>query len=157
MTESHITIRLANASDIDALADLLGILFSQEQEFKVDRIRQTHSLKRIIAEPQLGQIFCAVSSQEVGATVIGMCSLLWSESTALGGLVAMLEDMVVNPAHQSKGVGSALLAAATKFAKGLGCKRITLLSDSHNQGAHALYRSHGFTYSSMVAFRLLLD
>jgi len=34
-----------------------------------------------------------------------------------------------------------------------GCKRITLLTDYDNDGAHRFYQHHGFTRSSMVAFR----
>ena len=39
------------------------------------------------------------------------------------------------------------------LAKQNGCKRITLLTDFDNDGAHRFYQQHGFIRSSMVAFR----
>lgn len=34
--------------------------------------------------------------------IIGMVSILWSISTALGGKVAFLEDMIVSPSYRGK-------------------------------------------------------
>ena len=89
--------------------------------------------------------------------IIGMVNLLYTISTALGSRVAILEDMVVAPQNRGLGVGSALLKYAIDFAKQKGCKRITLLTDNDNEAAHGFYQQHGFTESSMLAFRMSLD
>jgi len=85
-----------------------------------------------------------------------MVSLLFLPSTALGGRVALLEDMVVQPDARGGGAGSRLLAAATEFARSAGCLRITLLTDAHNAAAQRFYGRHGFARSAMIPMRLLL-
>ena len=85
-----------------------------------------------------------------------LLGVLFLPSTALGGRVALLEDMVVRPDARGGGAGSRLLAAATEFARSAGCLRITLLTDAHNAAAQRFYGRHGFTRSAMIPMRLLL-
>jgi ribosomal protein S18 acetylase RimI-like enzyme len=91
-----------------------------------------------------------------GAEVVGMVSLLWSTSTALGGPVAWLEDLVVAEDRRGQGLGKALLEAAVAHGRARGLLRITLLTDGDNARAQALYASLGFQASPMVPMRLLL-
>ena len=163
-------IQSASASDIDALADLLGILFLQELEFAPSKELQKRSLEKIISNPQIGHIICAKLptqtqalseplnslDQDESLSLIGMVSILFSESTALGARVAILEDMIVHPKFRAQGVGSKLLNGAIAFSKQSGCKRITLLTDKTNTNAQSFYRAHGFTQSSMTTMRVLI-
>jgi len=114
---------------------------------------QKCALEMILSEPQSGKIFVAQNDGEI----IGMVSLLFTISTALGGKVALLEDMIIAPDFQGKGVGKRLLAHAITEAKNLTCKRITLLSDTDNLNAHRFYEQFGFKYSPMLPMRLLLE
>jgi ribosomal protein S18 acetylase RimI-like enzyme len=145
-------INTANASDIPALCELLNILFSQEADFKPDYQAQSRGLARIIDSPEVGLII--VARQE--GQVVGMVNLLYTVSTALGGRVALLEDMVVSPDARGSGVGSRLLEQAIQSAKSEGCKRITLLTDKTNESAQRFYQKHGFGFSSMIPLRLSL-
>ena len=145
-------IEKATVNDIPELCDLLAVLFSQEAEFEVDGNAQQTGLQAIISNPDLGIILLARHKDKV----VAMVSLLFSISTALGGRVAMLEDMVVLPEQRDLGIGSALLAAAISTARENGCLRITLLTDSYNEIAHRFYDRQGFTRSAMLAFRRLL-
>ena len=145
-------IEKATVNDIPELCDLLAVLFSQEAEFEVDGNAQQTGLQAIISNPDLGIILLARHKDKV----VGMVSLLLSISTALGGRVAMLEDMVVLPEQRGLGIGSALLNAAISTARESGCLRITLLTDSDNETAHGFYEKQGFTRSDMLAFRRLL-
>ncbi len=169
-------INHATSSDIDALADLLGILFLEESEFIPEKELQRAALRRIVADSNIGKVLCARDTEEEGtidgdqsgftpavmrensksSVPIGMVSLLFTESTALGAKVALLEDMVILPKYRAMGVGSMLLRTAIEFARNCGCQRITLLTDETNHGAHRFYKAHGFNQSSMTAFRLLL-
>lgn len=142
-------ITLANSDDIPALCSLLQTLFSQEIEFKPDQELQVRGLTDIVNNPKVG---CVVVARENGR-VVGMVNLLFTVSTALGGRVALLEDMVVMPEKRGKGVGSKLLQYSIESAAEMDCLRITLLTDADNEGAHRFYQRHGFDQSSMVAFR----
>jgi ribosomal protein S18 acetylase RimI-like enzyme len=145
-------IETATLDDINALCDLLAVLFSQEAEFKPDHQAQKTGLQAIISNPDIGIILLARHNDKV----VAMVSLLFSISTALGGRVAILEDMVVLPEQRGLGIGSALLNEAISTARDSGCQRITLLTDSDNTIARGFYEKQGFVRSSMLAFRILL-
>ena len=145
-------ITVAQQADIPELCSLLTILFSQEEDFQPDQTAQSRGLGLIIANPQRGHILIA---RQNGA-VIGMVTLLYTISTALGDRVALLEDMIIHPAARGAGAGSLLLKHAIEFTRSQGCKRITLLTDRANEAAQRFYRHHGFTMSAMTPLRLLL-
>ena len=167
----NIYTELASDFEIHALADLLEILFEQEIEFQANKELQKRALQRIITNPNIGGVICAkltTTSQspesqiqprprfDQATPIVGMVSILFTESTAVGGRVALLEDMIVLPQYQKRGIGSMLLEAAKDFAKRSECKRITLLTDSDNCVAQSFYENHGFKSSQMVPFRYLI-
>lgn len=149
-------IERASKLDIPALSELLSFLFAQEVEFSPNTEAQIKGLSTIINNPELGTILV----YREGSEIMGMVNLLFTISTALGERVTILEDMVVSPKARGSGIGSGigseLLSHAISFARIYGCKRITLLTDSGNQGAQRFYAKHGFTASSMTPFRLSL-
>ena len=96
--EENVIVEEAKTGDVEYLVDLLSLLFSKEAEFVPNRLLQTQGITRILENKQVGKIFVLREEKRV----IGMVSLLWSISTALGGSVALLEDMVIDPAFQKK-------------------------------------------------------
>ncbi|OQW71638.1 MAG: GNAT family N-acetyltransferase [Proteobacteria bacterium ST_bin11] len=144
-------ISLASEADIPPLCHLLSELFTQEAEFQPDHATQSRGLLRILADPNIGHVF--VARHESG--IVGMVTLLYTVSTALGEQVAWLEDMVVLSNFRGQGVGSLLLEHALDFARQKGCRRITLLTDADNLGAQRFYRRQSFRLSEMMTMRLL--
>lgn len=151
--EKKMVIDYATPGDIPALADLLSILFSQEEEFKPDRCAQERGLRKIITDPGTGFILTARKN----GRPVAMVNILFTVSTALGERVAILEDMVVAPDSRNSGTGSALLSRAVEESRRHGCRRITLLTDGTNKKGHLFYERHGFVKSEMVPFRKILD
>jgi GNAT superfamily N-acetyltransferase len=147
-----ISIRSAGSADVPALARLLGQLFAEEAEFTPDVETQARGLAMIVADPAAGRILVA---DEEGRA-IGMVSLLYTISTALGARVAILEDMVIDRDCRGSGIGGKLLAGAIEAARADGARRITLLTDHDNIRAHGFYSAFGFERSAMVPFRLVL-
>lgn len=152
VSDPAISFGPADMTDLPALSPLLTLLFSQEHEFTPEAAAQQRGLTAILQQPDTGRILVARSNREV----IAMVSLLFSISTALGGRVALLEDMVVQPSQRGLGIGSQLLAYALEFARTHQVLRITLLTDHDNAAAQHLYRQHGFQQSGMQAWRLIL-
>ena len=146
-------ITQAKLADIPDLVKLLGWLFEQECEFESKPDLQGRSLKKIILDPAIGIIYIAKKSDRI----LGMVSLLFTESTALGSRVSLLEDMVVTPNDRSQGIGSKLLKHAIEESNRLGCKRITLLADFENHQARRFYQKHGFHKSAMVPYRFIIE
>ena len=147
------TITSATPDDIPGLCELLAILFAQEADFRPDAAKQSAALREIIAHPDTGCILVLRN----GGDIVGMVNLLFTVSTACGGKVAILEDMVVLPALRGGGLGSELLQAAIELARREGCLRITLLTDRTNDAAVRFYRRHGFGLSEMMPLRMALD
>jgi ribosomal protein S18 acetylase RimI-like enzyme len=139
----------AYLTDIPALSQLLQLLFSQEADFRPNPARQIRGLTQIIESPAMGQILVARDQGQV----IGMVSLLYTISTAEGGPVAWLEDMIVDTTRRGAGIGNELLAAALTHAKQRGLSRITLLTDATNHAAQRFYKQSGFQKSEMIVMR----
>src|SRR4029078_9642572 len=86
--------------------------------------------------------------------IVGMINLLFTISTAEGGFVILLEDLVVHKEFQGKGYGAKLLQHAIDFAKQKNFLRVTLLTDRPENMAQEFFRHHGFVESSMIPMRL---
>lgn len=140
----------ASLDDIPQLCDLLEMLFDVESDFHPDRTKQAKGLEQILGNPEVG---CILIFRE-GNDISGMVNLLYTVSTACGGRVAMLEDLIVKPDRRGMKIGSVLLDAAIDHARTSGCLRITLLTDSSNLGAIRLYQRFGFSRSEMIPLRV---
>ena len=143
----------AKLEDIPQLCKLLNSLFEQEVEFNPDEQAQIQGLETIISNPEVGHILIIKEADKV----VGMVNLLYTISTALGGRVGILEDMVIYKNYRSQGLGSRLIKFAIDFAKENNCKRLTLLTDANNTSAHKFYTDKGFERSSMIPFRINID
>jgi GNAT superfamily N-acetyltransferase len=151
MTE--LSILPASKNDVDAICHLLAELFVQEADFAVNADKQANAVNAILASPEQGQILVLKMDNQL----VGMVSLLYLISTAMGGKVAMLEDMIIAPEQRSQGLGQQLLNAAITFAREQGCLRITLLTDADNQRAQQFYQRQGFVRSAMVPMRHVFE
>jgi len=146
-------VEFAQTKDIPELIFLLNCLFEQEKDFVPNAKLQEEGLTQIITNGNIGKIIVIREECEI----IGMVTLLFTISTALGKQVAILEDMIVHPNHRNKGIGSQLLKNAINFAYEIGLKRITLLTDLDNSEAQKFYKKHNFKPSAMTPFRLILN
>jgi N-acetylglutamate synthase-like GNAT family acetyltransferase len=145
-------IRLATQADVPALADLLGELFAQEQEFSPDRTAQTRGLLMLLDQTGAARILVA----ERDGAVVAMGILHYGVSTYLGAKVAMLEDVIVTPAQRGTGTGKRLMAGIIEQARTDGVQRITLLTDQDNRSGQSFYEGFGFQRSTMLPYRLML-
>ena len=79
-------VSIATLAEIDELVHLLNVLFTQDIEFEPDYAKQKAGVEQIINNPEIGEILV----MKADGKVVGMVSLLYSISTALGGKVAIL-------------------------------------------------------------------
>jgi GNAT superfamily N-acetyltransferase len=149
---SDVVIEPATFEDLDELSGLLGELFSEESDFRPDKEKQLHGLRLIFEQPNRGRVFVLRRDR----TIVGMINLLFTISTAEGGFVIVLEDLVVHKNFQGKGYGSQLLEYAIKFAKQKNFLRITLLTDRPELRSQSFFKRYGFFESAMIPMRLLL-
>lgn len=143
-------IEFAGYADIEPMADLLQELFTLESDFRPQREKQLAALRWILDHPDHGRLFVLRD----GVQVAGMANALISISTAEGGPVLVLEDVIVAAGHRGGGHGRRLVEHVLGWAAAEGMSRVTLLADRDNAAALAFYDRLGFEKSAMVVRRL---
>src|SRR4051794_3034375 len=149
---AKVIIEPATEADLDELSELVGELFAQESDFRPDKQKQLRGLRLIFEQPNRGRVFVLRRDH----AIVGMINLLFTISTAEGGFVMVLEDLVIHKKYQSHGYGAKLLQHAIEFAKQKNFLRITLLTDRPENKAQDFFKRHGFVESSMIPMRLLI-
>jgi ribosomal protein S18 acetylase RimI-like enzyme len=145
-------IRQAEAADIEAMSLLLDHLFSIEQDFTPDKEKQDRGL-RLVLESTDAVAFVA----EEESKILGMATLQTLISTAEGGRVGLIEDVVVDESCRGRGIGKSLLSQLLQWAEESGLKRVQLLADCDNQPALDFYQKEGWTLTSLKALKMGLS
>lgn len=141
-------IRPARATDLDAMTELLRRLFSIESDFAFDQARQAAGLSLLLAS---GKDLVLVA--ECRNRVVGMCSVQTLISTAEGGRVGLMEDLVVAEDHAGRGIGRKLLEGIETWAVQQRLSRLQLLADIDNQPALAFYEHLDWKKTRLAALR----
>ncbi|MBN2896846.1 MAG: GNAT family N-acetyltransferase [Campylobacterales bacterium] len=146
-----IRIDAAKPEDCPVMARLLGQLFSIERDFVIDYERQLAGLELLLQDPR-----CRVFVAKHQERVVGMITMQPLISTASGGAVGQVEDLIVDATYRNIGIGSKLLARVVEEAKTLAYRRIALGADMSNRKALEFYRSHGFVKTNLNSYHLSL-
>lgn len=144
-----VRIETATIEDLDELTDLVVELLDMRGDFSPIRENQEHGLRLILESPNRGRIFALRNENRI----IGMVNLLFTISTAEGGMVIMLEDFIIHPDHRAQGYSQDLLDRVHKFAKDKNFKRITLLTDKFSPESQRFFATQGYSSSEMVPMR----
>ena len=147
---SNIIIRIAEKEDLTSILQLYGqlevdngdILPLDEAENLFDKINQYPNYKMYVA--------CQ------GRSVIGTFALLVMDNLAhKGAKSGIVEDVVVSPEWQGRGVGRKMMELAMAECRKYDCYKLVLSSNKKREDAHRFYESLGFQrhgYSFMVEF-----
>jgi GNAT superfamily N-acetyltransferase len=134
-----VSIRDAVPADAGDLLRLIQELARYERE--PDAVEATEDdLRRHLFGPE-PRVFALVA--EVGGAVVGMAIYFVSFSTWTGRHGFYLEDLFVERAHRSSGLGRALMRALARRAVDLGYKRLEWAVLDWNQPAIDFYRALG--------------
>lgn len=145
-------IEPATLEDLPRLVDLTTQLFELEEDFIPDRMKQERGLQSILEQPNRGRIFVVRTDYEI----IGMVNVLFTISTAMGGFVIVLEDVIIHPDFRGQGYGTQLVNYVIDFAKRKDFKRITLLTDKISEESQRFFQKLKFQHSHMIPMRLTL-
>lgn len=150
---TDLRVEPATIEDLDALVALVMELMELQDDFRPNRESQTKGIRLILEDPSRGRIFVLRS----GERMIGMANLLFTISTAVGGFVILMEDVVVHPDHRNQGYGSMLVEHVLEFARQKGFQRITILTDKLSAHSQGFFKKHGFEFSHLIPMRRLVD
>ncbi len=146
----EITIRGGEMSDADELIALLRVLFTLEEDFSFNEAVQRRGIELLLSRQGAErQVFVA----EKDGRVAGMCSIQTLISTAEGGLVGQVEDVVVREGCRGNGIGNALMDAVDNWAREKPLKRLQLLAEKGNTQALKFYRSRGWEITNLICVR----
>ncbi len=144
----------ATMEDLPELTDLVMSLLEMEEDFIPDREKQSHGLRLILEQPNRGRIFVVRVGNH---RIVGMVNILFTISTAEGGFVILMEDVIILPEHRGQGYGGLLLEHVIQFARKKEFKRITLLTDKISERSQHFFTRHGFQHSHMIPMRWKKD
>jgi ribosomal protein S18 acetylase RimI-like enzyme len=148
MNNQEVSIRPATLDDIDSLLPLLKELFSIEEDFVFNETKQRKGLVKLLSSEK-GRVMVATINNEV----VGMCSIQTLISTAEGGIVGLIEDMVIKKKYSGRGIGKTLLASIEKWGKLQGMTRLQLLADKNNVPALKFYEKCGWQKTQLICLR----
>lgn len=146
--EAMLVIRRANIKDLAALTELLGVLFSIEEDFEADAGKQGRGLA-LMLQGDSREVLVA----EADGRVVGMVSAQLLISTAEGAPSALLEDLVVREECREKKIGLRLLAGIENWAREQGATRCQLLADRDNAPALTFYEKNGWGATNLICLR----
>lgn len=146
----ELTIRPAQREDLDAMVSLLQALFAIEKDFTSAPDRQRQGLMLFLDGCGKHR---SILVAETDGCVIGMATVQVLISTAEGGHVGQVEDVVVREDSRRRGVGRRLMTALTAWADQRGLMRLQLLADRLNQPALYFYRKMGWRATGLVCLR----
>ncbi len=147
----HMIVRNGTREDVDALVVLLKELFSVEADFTFDPEKQRHGMQLLL--DGCGKHRC-IRVAEANRCVIGMATIQTLISTAEGGAVGLVEDVVVRKEWRGKGVGSELLRSIVDWAEKRGLLRLQLLADKNNISAINFYKKRQWSGTELICLRM---
>ncbi len=149
----NVRVEPATIEDLPELVQLVEDLMNLQGDFMPDREAHERGLALILEQPNRGRIFVLRNDDRI----FGMVNLLFTISTAMGGLVILLEDVIIHPHHRAQGYGTMLIDYVKDFAKLKNFKRITLLTDKIGEESQHFFKKEGFEHSNMIPMRLLVE
>ena len=147
---TDIAIRPACTEDIPKLCDLLSDLFARETDFESDQGRQSRGLNLLVHDQSGRSLVLVAASRD---EIIGMCTVQTLISTAEGGLVGLVEDVIVRADSRGQGIGAKLLDTVIGWSKTRNMSRLQLLADWENGPALAFYSTCCWSPTSLICLR----
>ena len=139
-----VSIRAGEARDVHRILALIDGMGGHQAEIE-------RSDARLTLLAALGRSEVRILVAESEGEVVGYAELHERLSIMRAGREAWLAGFAIDQHRRRSGVGRALLAAVDAEAALLGCRRIALESSVWRDGAHAFYRSQGFSQQSDAA------
>lgn len=128
-------IRATTEHDLPAIWNLMNVL--EDEVFPFEPFAS--AFQAVLENPYM---FAFVYEEQ--GKVVGCLNMRIDVQLHHSGLIAEINDLVVDPECRSKGYGAALIDFAEAFAIDKGALQFELTTNQKRARAHAFYRSHGF-------------
>jgi GNAT superfamily N-acetyltransferase len=149
-----VTVRPAEARDIDQLVMLEGALFSVDAVVHEPLVDPTwparagrQDFERLLADDRSLVLLAERTTSEAVGLLVGY--LATSSPTRLLATYAVLRSLYVDPAQQRSGIATTLVDHFLGWARDQGCAEAHVDAYAANLGAHAFYERRGFAARSV--------
>jgi GNAT superfamily N-acetyltransferase len=152
-TES--TVREAGADDVEAVATAVEALLLELGGSRPERSDLETEVRALLDDPEGGSVLIA----EADGGIVGVLSASWQRAIHVPGVYATIQDLWVDEAWRSRGVGAELVEAIASQARTRGVSRLEVGLPRETFAAIAstesFYRRNGFEHLGPRMRRLL--
>ncbi len=152
-TES--TVREAGAADVEAVATAVESLLLELGGSRPERPELEAEVRALLDDPAGGSVLIA----EADGEIVGVLSASWQRAIHVPGIYATIQDLWVDEAWRSRGVGAELVEAIASQARTRGVSRLEVGLPRETFAAIAstesFYRRNGFEHLGPRMRRLL--
>lgn len=150
-------IRAAGEADVVAVADAVEELLVELGGRRPARGEVEAEVRAIVEDPRAGLLLVA----ESGGKVAGVLGASWQRAIHVPGRYATIQDLWVDSAHRSNGIGAELVDEMVRLAREQGVSRIEVGLPKESFAAikatEAFYVDNGFEHLGPRMRRLLDD
>jgi GNAT superfamily N-acetyltransferase len=154
-TES--TVREAGAADVEGVATAVESLLLELGGSRPERPELEAEVRALLDDPEGGSVLIA----EADGEIVGLLSASWQRAIHVPGIYATIQDLWVDEAWRSRGVGAELVEAIASQARRRGVNRLEVGLPRETFAAIAstesFYRRNGFEHLGPRMRRLLDD
>jgi GNAT superfamily N-acetyltransferase len=149
------TVREAGAGDVEGVARAVEALLVELGGRRPERARLEAETCALLEDPAGGSVLIA----EADGEIVGVLSASWQRAIHVPGVYATIQDLWVDGAWRSRGVGAELVEAIASQARGRGVSRLEVGLPRETFAAIAstesFYRRNGFEHLGPRMRRLL--
>jgi ribosomal protein S18 acetylase RimI-like enzyme len=136
--------------------EMLTVMAGSDDIFRILRIYEQYSPNvltygGVLEAARQHSVFVVRTSE---GTIVGFVTLVIYQR--MKGLMAQIEDIVVDEAHRRQGIAKMLWTACRDSAKSRGCTKLSLMTYPNLEAANHFYLSLGMKKSEVNAYSIAL-
>jgi len=154
-TPTDMTVRAAGAGDVEGVAAAVESLLTELGGRMPSRAEMEAEVQALLDDPEGGSVLLA----EADGRIVGVLTASWQRAIHVPGVYATIQDLWVDGAWRSRGVGAELVEAIASQARARGVSRLEVGLPRETFAAIAstesFYRRNGFEHLGPRMRRLL--
>ncbi|HXR61079.1 MAG TPA: GNAT family N-acetyltransferase [Solirubrobacterales bacterium] len=148
-------VREGGAADVEAVATAVGSLLEELGGRMPSRPEMEAEVQALLDDPRGGSVLIAAADGEI----VGVLTASWQRAIHVPGVYATIQDLWVDEAWRSRGVGAELVEAIASQARARGVSRLEVGLPRETFAAIAstesFYKRNGFEHLGPRMRRLL--